>query len=127
MTSSRHITGTARRNTEPHQKNSSSTPPSSGPRAAPTEKLVAHTPIANVRWPGSRNMFLIRDSVDGASVAAATPSSARDTISISTLVEKAASTEATPNAAAPMRSKRRRPTRSPRVPIVIRKPARKKP
>ena len=91
--SSRSITGTAIRNTEPHQKNSSSTPPSRGPSAAPTEKLVAHTPIANVRCLESRNMLRIRESVEGASVAAARPSSARVTISISTLVEKAASTE----------------------------------
>ena len=67
------------------------------------------------------------DSVDGARVAAATPRRARDKISISTLVEKAASIEATPKAAAPMRSSRRRPIRSPSVPMVIRKPARKKP
>ena len=78
-----------------------------GPTAAPTEKLVAQTPIANVRCSGSRNMFR-SDSVDGARVAAATPRRARDKISISTLVEKAASIEATPKAAAPMRSSRRR-------------------
>ena len=39
-------------------------------------------------------MLRISDSVDGASVAPATPSSARVAISISALVEKAASTEA---------------------------------
>ena len=44
-------------------------------------------------------MLRISESVDGASVAPATPSSARVAISISALVEKAASTEATPNAA----------------------------
>jgi hypothetical protein len=72
-------------------------------------------------------MFRISESVEGASVAAAMPSSARDTISISTLVENAAKAEAIPNVAAPTSSRRRRPIRSPRVPIVIRKPARKKP
>jgi hypothetical protein len=72
-------------------------------------------------------MLRMRERVEGARVAAATPSSARETISISTLVEKAASTEATPNAAAPISRRRRRPIRSPSVPIVIRKPARKKP
>jgi hypothetical protein len=68
-------------------------------------------------------MLRIRESVDGAIVAPAIPSRARDAISISALVENAASTEAAPNPAAPIRSTFRRPIRSPRVPIVIRKPA----
>ncbi len=90
-TSSSTITGTATRNTEPHQKNSSSTPPTSGPIAAPAEKLAIHTPMANWRWCASWNMLRISDSVDGASVAPATPSSARVAISISALSENAAS------------------------------------
>jgi hypothetical protein len=126
-TSSSSITGTAIRKTEPHQKYSSSAPPTSGPIAAPAEKLVIQMPTATVRWAGSRNMFRISDSVEGASVAAATPRSARATMSISALVEKAASTEAAPNAAAPISSSRRRPIRSPSVPIVIRNPAIRKP
>ena len=72
-------------------------------------------------------MLRIRDSVDGARVAPATPSSARVAISISALVENAASTEATPKAAAPISSSRRRPMRSPRVPMVISEPATRKP
>ena len=44
------------------------------------------------------------ESVDGASVAPARPCSARATISISALVEKAARTEVTPKAAAPISS-----------------------
>ena len=67
------------------------------------------------------------ESVDGASVAPATPSSARMAMSISALLENAATTEATPNAAAPIRSSRRRPIRSPSVPIVINDPATRKP
>jgi len=65
--------------------------------------------------------------VDGARVAPAMPSSARIAISISTLRENAAIAEATPKAAAPIRSSFRRPMRSPSVPIVIRKPATMKP
>ena len=84
-------------------------------------------PIAVVRWRASRNMLRISDSVDGAMVAPATPSSARVAISISALVENAAATDATPNAAAPMSSSRRRPIRSPSVPIVISDPATRKP
>ncbi len=72
-------------------------------------------------------MLRISESVDGASVAPATPSSARVAMSMLALVEKAASTEATPNAAAPISSSRRRPMRSPSVPMVTSRPATKKP
>ena len=43
------ITGTPSKNTEPHQKNSSRAPPTSGPMALPTIKPVIHTVIATVR------------------------------------------------------------------------------
>ena len=49
-----------------------------------------------MRWRGSWNMLRISDRVDGASAAAATPSSARAAISISALVANAARTEAAP-------------------------------
>ena len=84
---------------------------------------MIQTPIATVRCRGSWNMLRISESVDGARVAPATPSSARVAISISALVENAASTDATPKAAAPISSSRRRPIRSPSVPIVISEPA----
>ena len=126
-TTTRSITGTASKNTEPHQNHSSSTPPSNGPTAPPAEKLEIHTPTASVRCRGSANMLRISDRVDGASVAPATPSTARAAISCSALREDAASTEAMPNAAAPASSSRRRPIRSPRVPIVTSSPATRKP
>ena len=72
-------------------------------------------------------MWRISESVDGASVAPAMPSSARAAISICGLVENAASTDASANAAPPIISSRRRPMRSPSVPIVISAPATKKP
>ena len=72
-------------------------------------------------------MLRISESVDGASVAPAMPSSARVAISISALVENAASTEATPKQAAPISSSLRRPMRSPSVPMVISEPATMKP
>jgi hypothetical protein len=84
---------------------------------------VIQTPIANVRCWSSWNMLRISESVDGAIVAPAIPSSAREAMSISALVENALSREAAPKATAPMRSRRRRPIRSPSVPIVIRAPA----
>ena len=121
------ITGTASKKTEPQWKLSSRTPPTTGPIAAPTEKLVIQIPIATVRCWSSSNMLRISDSVEGASVAPAIPSSAREAISISGVDENAARTEAAPNAAAPISSSRRRPIRSPSVPIGIRKPATRKP
>ena len=127
IASSSTITGTASRKTEPQGKRSRSTPPTSGPIAAPAEKLVIQIPIATVRCWSTSNMLRISDRVDGASVAPAIPSRARETISISGLDENAARTEAPPNAPAPMSSSRRRPIRSPSVPIVIRNPATRKP
>jgi len=61
----------------------------------PTTKLLTHTEIATVRCSGSRNRVRISARVEGARVAPATPSSARAAISISALVENAASIDAT--------------------------------
>ena len=83
---------------------------------------MTQTETATGRSRGSWNMLRISDSVDGASVAPARPSSARAAISVPALRDEAATTEASPNAAAPIRSSRRRPIRSPRVPIVMRAP-----
>ncbi len=83
--------------------------------------------MANVRWPRSRNMLRINDRVDGARVAPAMPSSARAAISVFVLRADAAASEARPKAAAPISKSRRRPIRSPRLPIVTRNPATKNP
>ena len=127
-TSSSTITGTASRNTEPHQKLSSSTPPTSGPIAAPTEKLVIQIAdrdralpvvvehVADQRQRRGRERRA-GDAEQRARRRSASPGS----------TQNAASTEAAPNAAAPISSSRRRPIRSPSVPIVIRKPATRKP
>ncbi len=122
-TSSNSITGTPSRNTEPHQKYSSSAPPISGPIALPTEKPETQTPIATERWAGSANMVRISASVEGMSVAPASPNRARLAINHSALGENAARVEAKPNQAAPISNKRRRPMRSPSVPMVISAPA----
>jgi hypothetical protein len=121
--SSSTITGTPIRKTEPHQNCSSSTPPTSGPIALPAPRLPIQTAIAVVRSRGSSNMVRISDSVEGISVAPATPSRARAAISSSGVGANAAPTDTTPNAAAPTSSSRRRPVRSPRVPMVSRRPA----
>jgi hypothetical protein len=119
--------GTASRKTDPHQKYSSITPPINGPIAPPAEKLPTQIPMASVRCLSSRNMFRISDKVEGASVAAEIPRRPRAKINISALLEKAATTEVAPKKAAPIISNRRRPIRSPSVPIVIRNPASKNP
>src|SRR6185369_6755408 len=67
--SSSAMIGTPTKKAEPHQKRSIRNPPATGPMAAPVEKLVAQTPIANVRSLASENKLRIKDSVDGASVA----------------------------------------------------------
>jgi hypothetical protein len=89
----------------------------------PAEKIAAQIPTATARWAGSTKMVRIRARVEGSSVAPATPSRARVAMRLSALVANAASTDAKPKVAAPIRSTRRRPMRSPRVPIVISNPA----
>lgn len=86
-------------------------------------KQLVQIAIAVPRCLWSRNMLLIRASVDGARVAPAIPRAARAAINIDAFTEKAATTEAIPNAAAPISRRRLRPIRSPSVPIVTRNPA----
>jgi hypothetical protein len=67
------------------------------------------------------------DSVDGITVAPATPSSARAAISSSGVGAYAVISDAPPNVSAPISNSRFRPIRSPRLPIVISSPASAKP
>ncbi len=69
----------------------------------------------------------ISESVEGAIVAPATPITARLAMSISELVEKAASSDASAKPTAPASRSLRRPIRSPSEPIVMRRPATRKP
>ena len=121
------MTGTLIKNTAPHQKYSRIAPPSSGPIAPPSEKAMIQILIAVVRSRASRNMLRISESVDGARVAPAIPRSARETISMAALRENAARIDAAPKRTAPIKSSRRRPMRSPSVPIVMSEPASRKP
>src|SRR5256885_1574263 len=73
--------GTLIRNTEPHQKYSSSSPLTTGPKAAPPEATEAQMPMASARSRSSAKLRRIRDSVAGIIMAAPTPSSARAAIS----------------------------------------------
>src|SRR5215213_6896554 len=77
--------------------------------ALPAENAPIQTPIAIERSFGSWNMWKIRESVEGARVAPAMPNAARLTMSMAGVVEKAANSEVTPNAAAPIIRSRRRP------------------
>jgi hypothetical protein len=121
--SSSTMNGTPSRNAEPHQKCSSSAPPTSGPSAMPPMKLANHTPSAVAICLGSANMLRINAIVEGIRVAPEMPSRARAMISIVGVVEYAQRIEARPNTAAPISSSRRRPIRSPSVPMVTRNPA----
>jgi hypothetical protein len=102
-------------------------PPSTGPIAPPAEYAAIQNPIAVVRCLGSRNMVKISESVEGATVAPAMPMIARLAMSISALVENAASNDASAKPPAPPSSSLRRPMRSPSVPIVMSRPATMKP
>jgi hypothetical protein len=122
VASSRTITGTLIRNTEPHQKWSSRNPLTSGPIAVPLEKTAIQTASAARRCPGSWNMLRVSAMVEGISVAPATPSTARAPMRVPALCAYADAAEASPNAPAPSSSRCRRPMRSPRVPMVISRP-----
>ena len=116
--------GTATSSTAPHQNCSTSQPPKIGPRAAPPEKPAAHTATASRRLPGSGNMLRIRDSVDGMSIAPNRPSPARPAISHSALGANAVAADTAAKPVVPMRSSRRRPILSPRLPMATKRPAR---
>ncbi len=126
-TISSSMTGTPSRKTEPHQNSSRNMPPTSGPITVPRPKKPVQAPIAAPCCLGSWNMIRIRERVEGISVEPAMPSSARAAMSITGLTANAESTEAAPNATAPISSSRRRPTLSPIAPMVMRKPAMTKP
>ena len=90
-------TGTLMRNTEPHQKNSSSTPPTTGPSAAPAEATEAQMPMARARSRSSWKTWRTIDRVAGIISAAPTANPARAAISAAALGAKAAHSEARPN------------------------------
>ncbi|SKZ34000.1 Uncharacterised protein [Mycobacteroides abscessus subsp. abscessus] len=122
-TSSTAITGTLIKNTDPHQKCSSSRPETIGPTATPPASTAFHAAIALARSASSRKMWRINASVDGMSVAPDTASTARARISSEAVGAKAARIDAPLNPTAPIISKRRCPTRSASEPIVNSRPA----
>ena len=115
--------GTLIRNTEPHQKWTSSKPPMIGPSAIPTPLVPAQKPIARCRTAGSWNMSVMMASVDGMISAAPMPMLARAAISMPTEPENAAQVDPAANAASPARNVRFRPIRSARLPATSSSPA----
>src|SRR5919106_2220298 len=111
------ITGMLMRNTEPHQNDSSSRPPTTGPitTASPTEAV--QMPIALPRSSGSKTLLMI-DNVEGITAAPPMPISARATISCSGDCAYADASDARPNRISPTTSIRLRPNRSPSSPNV---------
>ena len=114
--------GTLIRNTDPHQKRASSSPPTIGPRANPSPLVPAQKPMARCRCLASRNMSVMIASVDGIISAAPTPMLARAAISTPTDPENADHAEPPANATRPARNVRLRPTRSARLPATSSSP-----
>src|SRR5699024_304555 len=86
-------TGTLIRKTEPHQKNSSSRPPSTGPAAAPTTATDIHTAMARFRSRALVNVMRTRARLAGIMVAAPTPSRPRAAMRNQAVGENAATRE----------------------------------
>jgi hypothetical protein len=116
--------GTATRRMAPHQYCSTSQPPKIGPSAAPPEKPAAQMAMASRRRLGSGKMLRIRERVDGISIAPKSPRAARPAMSHSALGAKAVAADTAANPVLPIRRSRRRPIRSPKLPIATRSPAR---
>ena len=126
--SSSTITGTPMRKTAPHQNISSTMPPTSGPIAPPTEKLVIQTPIAVVRCAGIEEHVpdqRERRRRDGGARRRRAARAWRSASGRSWRTRRRPTPRRTPPA--PISSRRRRPIRSPSVPIVISEPATRNP
>ena len=82
----------------------------------PPMKQLIQIEMAVPRARGSGKIVRIRSSVEGISVAPATPSSARVAMSVAGPVENAAATDATPNAGPPTSRSPRRPDAVPACP-----------
>jgi hypothetical protein len=115
-------TGTFTKNTDPHQKCSSSQPVPTMPNEAPEAANPAHSAMARVRSCGG-NTAVRMLSVPGMISAAPAPWTARRAMSIVALSAVVASSDMAPNRASPARSAPLRPNRSPMAPAVRTKPA----
>jgi hypothetical protein len=91
-------------------------PPTIGPSAIAAPVIAPHKPIASARSRRSRNTFEISDSVEGNTIAAPTPITARAAISASVLSVSPPARLAKPKTARPASSIPLRPNRSERLP-----------
>jgi len=114
--------GRLTRNTQVQSNCSISQPPATGPIAIPRPATAAQIPIAFGRSSAGKT-FVRMDSVDGMISAPPRPMRARLAISMSAPLESADSREPVPKTSSPAASARRRPKRSPRLPIVRSSPA----
>ena len=110
--------GTLIKNTDPHAKWSSSSPPTIGPSAMPAPLVAAQNPIARWRSCTSAKVLVMIASVEGMMSAAPMPMLARAAISMPTEPETAAQVEPAAKATRPARNVRLRPIRSPRLPAT---------
>ena len=105
-------------------KNSKIVPPTSGPIMAPTSANMDQIASARVRSMGSVKMLRTMDSVVGMMSAPATPSIARNPITMAELVANSTSSDTRPNSVKPIRSALRRPIRSATALMGMSRPAR---
>src|SRR5699024_3555006 len=115
-------TGTLMRNTDPHQKNSKSKPPSSGPAAAPITATDIHTAMAKLRSRTLVNVMRNRARLTGINVAALMPSIPLVVISYQAIGENASAKDPIPKIVTPIRNIRRCPILTPSVPLPSNKP-----
>ena len=108
-------TGTLIRNTDPHQKWSSSAPPTRGPIGKLRKIVEAITAVAFCRSSGANSTGMMA-SASGMIAAAPRPSTARAAISSPEVTAYAQAAELTPKVASPVISTRLRPQRSPSIP-----------
>ena len=106
------------------QSNSwSSQPPTIGPSAIAAPVIAPHRPIASARSRRSVNTFVSSDSVEGNTIAAPTPITARAAISVPGLSVSPPARLARPKTESPASSIPLRPNRSERLPAASTDPA----
>ena len=115
--------GTLTRNTEPHQKCSSSQPPVTGPRATARPLMAAQMPMAAARSFGARNTLTRMARVAGKMRAAPMPIRARQAMSWPGSPDQAAPAEKPAKSTSPTIRAPLRPQRSPRLPAASKRPA----
>ena len=101
----------------------SSQPPTIGPSAIAAPVIAPHRPIARARSPRSVNTLVSSDRVEGNTIAAPTPITARAAISWPGLSISPPARLARPNTDRPARSIPLRPNRSERLPTASTDPA----